>query len=425
MKKKSVLITLIVALSIAPTVFAVSISYPNSISEYLGNQFSDHLLYRYESLSDGLPATASFYQVSNNLISFKHMEINTNGSIVSETDTLPLPLSEKGSLLFDTSGQIIKANESYTATLLQNTDWLDLKRLSISERVLQMDIQQDVLIVLVEDNDGSRRLKLISSPAAGIYQLQAATDLLPADVSLDLVHSSAGEIYFMWNNQRYEAGYVKNANTDWQWSWSRFPSENGSFSYSSLFCGVSMSGPWTEGNQEHLLVGSMKAFSLTGTNLFELPRTEAKLREVLNREGWAVVHSLSSKKRTPLLTSPDSHAKSLGEFFNGTPLQILAREGSWTKVAVGLDGLSGWMQTSELAFGIEMDQVEPAFLQKIYLEDLESKQPAYSSMELDDKQELSGYIHIVGTANDNLYILLTSDGHTGYVPSDWMWEGNG
>jgi len=64
-------------------------------------------------------------------------------------------------------------------------------------------------------------------------------------------------------------------------------------------------------------------------------------------------------------------------------------------------------------------------VQKIYLEKLDIKQPAYSSIELDEEQELSGYVHIVGIANDSLYILLTSNGHTGYVPSEWMWDGNG
>jgi len=425
MKKGLMIIILVVTIFIALTVYADSISCDFSVSEYLGNQFLNYSLYHYERLGNDLSASAILYQVLGDLISFKHIEIDKDGLIKTEIDTLPLPLSEEGLYIFKTPNQIIGTNKSDGSTLLQTTDWLDLKRLSISEHVLQLDIQQDVLIVLVEDANGTRRLKLISSPVDGVYQVQAVTNSLPGDVSLDLFHSQDGEIYFMWNDQRFEVGYAKCAAADWRWDWSRFPSENGSFSYSALFCGVSMYGPWTEGNREHLLVGSMKEFSLKDADLFELPRTEAALKETLNREGWAVVNNVSSEKRTPLFTAPNSHAKSLGDFFNGTPLQVLAQEGAWTKVAIGLDGLNGWMLTSSLVFGVEMDQVEADFVQKIYLEKLDIKQPAYSSIELDEEQELSGYVHIVGIANDSLYILLTSNGHTGYVPSEWMWDGNG
>lgn len=421
MRKIIILVVLIAKIFFTPTVFAAALS----VSEDFDNLFPGYSLYHYESLGDGGASLASFYRVSGSLIAFKHIEFDANGLIAIEIDTLPLPLSEEGIHLFKSHNSIKGANELDTTTLSQNTNWLDLKRLSIAEYVLQMDIQQNVLIVLVEENNGTRRLKLISSPSEGIYQLQAATDLLPADVSLDLFHSSDGEIYFVWSSQRYEAGYAKTINNDWKLSWARFPSENRSFSYSSLFCGVSMYGPWTEGNRERLLVGSLQNFSLAGADLSKLPRTEAELRKNLNRDGWAVINNLSSGKRTHLLANPNAYEESLGELFNGTPLRVITKDGTWTEVAVGVNGLTGWVLTTDLAFGIEMDQVQPAFLEKVYLNKFEKKQPAYLSVKLDFERDLSGYIHIVGIANNNLYILLTSDGHTGYVPSEWMWEGNG
>lgn len=32
---------------------------------------------------------------------------------------------------------------------------------------------------------------------------------------------------------------------------------------------------------------------------------------------------------------------------------------------------------------------------------------------------------VVGVVEDRLYILLTDDGETGYVPQAWLFDGNG
>ena len=40
------------------------------------------------------------------------------------------------------------------------------------------------------------------------------------------------------------------------------------------------------------------------------------------------------------------------------------------------------------------------------------------------KQFGNGY-WLVGVVEDELYIILTETGETGYAPQDWFWEGNG
>ena len=425
MKKTRIIICLlIIGISLSPLALADSLASPLASAEDICDFFPDYTLYHYESLGNGFSASASLYRVSDDLLWIKHVQLDTYGLIVSETNTLPLPISENVVLALEseTLDKVININKLASTALAD--EWLDMNRIPVTGRVLQLDIQQDYLIFLVEDDNGGRSLQLVSSPSEGMYQLYTET-LLPSDISLDLFHSIDGEIYFVWNGQRHEAGYSRVNNNEWRWSWARYPSADGSFYYSSVFCGVSMYGPWSDGNQDNLIVGSMQDFSLACADPSKLPQTETELKNVINRQGWAVVNNQTVEEREHLRNAPDANAKSLGKLFNGTPLQILEQKGEWTRVAVGLDGMVGWMMTSHLAFGIEMDQVQPAFPQKVYLANLEKEQPAYCSQEMDSIRKLEGYVHIVGVANDNLYIVLTSLGYTGYVPSEWLWEGNG
>ena len=32
---------------------------------------------------------------------------------------------------------------------------------------------------------------------------------------------------------------------------------------------------------------------------------------------------------------------------------------------------------------------------------------------------------IAGVVDDELYVILTNRGETGYMPQEWFWEGNG
>ena len=122
---------------------------------------------------------------------------------------------------------------------------------------------------------------------------------------------------------------------------------------------------------------------------------------------------------------PDRSAESLGKFYNGTPLSVLGQEGDWTRVALGTDGPEGWMMTRYLAFGREMDEVEPVFPQLMYVLEQEERQPAYSAPRKGTEKELAGSIYVVGVVEDEFYILLTDLGDAGYVPQSWLWEGNG
>ena len=83
------------------------------------------------------------------------------------------------------------------------------------------------------------------------------------------------------------------------------------------------------------------------------------------------------------------------------------------------------MMTRYLAFGSEMDGVEPVFPHLMYVLELEDRQPAYSAPREGPEKELAGAISVVGVVEDEFYILLTDLGDAGYVPQSWLWEGNG
>ena len=72
-----------------------------------------------------------------------------------------------------------------------------------------------------------------------------------------------------------------------------------------------------------------------------------------------------------------------------------------------------------------MDQVIPAFPEKMYLVEYEKQQPAYSSRNLEIKENLGEIFHTIGVIKNKLYVLLTELGHIRYVPQEWMWDGNG
>ncbi|MEG0494448.1 MAG: SH3 domain-containing protein [Clostridia bacterium] len=397
----------------------------NVREENIRDLFPCFTLYDYESLNSGTLVLASYYSISNDTLTLKHVRFAEGGMIVYEVDTMPIPLSVSALHALESAPleDVIDLGDRYSAFPVANI--LDMNRIPVHGKILQADMQKNFLILLVEDEAGNRRVQLVSIASSGEYQVYASTSVLPIGTTLDLFHSTDGEIYFQWDGQKCEAGYARTVENEWCWSWSKMHSADATFEYSAVYCGISMGGPWTEGNRDHLLVGSMKNTSLSNADLSLLPKAEDELKIALNRDEWAIVKNPTSTNGSHLRVSPNADSESLGKFYHGTPLQVVEQKGDWTKVAVGLDGLSGWMMTRQLAFGDKMDQVKPAFPQKIYREALEKEQPAYPSRQLKSRQKLEGYIHIVGVVNEEWYVLLTSLGHTGYVPQAWMWDGNG
>ena len=383
--------------------------------------FAGYTLQSYDPYNSGTGVNAAYLRISDGMLSIRRATFTLEGETVA--DSIPVPLSETLLARLETEpvSDLIDAS-GWGDTFLVD-DALDTGRLPVAGTVLASDLQSGGLVLLVEDAAGDRRLQVIALNDDGTYRQSCLTAPLPPDTTLDLFHTTDGEINFSWDEQHAQAGYALGPDGEWRLEWAWIPGEAGTLEYSCRFWGFSV-WPQKEEN-DGMFVGDLAQMVLDGADLTTLPGTRETLAAALNRDGWAVVRNPDPADRLHLRVQPDRSAESLGKFYNGTPLSVLGQEGDWTRVALGTDGPEGWMMTRYLAFGSEMDGVEPVFPHLMYVLELEDRQPAYSAPREGPEKELAGAISVVGVVEDEFYILLTDLGDAGYVPQSWLWEGNG
>lgn len=391
------------------------------LEQNVRDAFAGYTLQSYDPYNSGTGVNAAYLRISDGMLAIRRATFTLEGETV--VDSIPVPLSETLLARLETEpvSDLIDAS-GWGDTFLVD-DALDTGRLPVVGTVLASDLQSGGLVLLVEDAAGDRRLQVIVLNDDGTYRQSCLTAPLPPDTTLDLFHTTDGEINFSWDEQHAQAGYALGPDGEWRLEWAWIPGEAGTLEYSCRFWGFSV-WPQEEEN-DGMFVGDLAQMVLDGADLTTLPGTREALAAALNRDGWAVVRNPDPADRLHLRVQPDRSAESLGKFYNGTPLSVLGQEGDWTRVALGLDGPEGWMMTRYLAFGSEMDGVEPVFPHLMYVLELEDRQPAYSAPREGAEKELAGAISVVGVVEDEFYILLTDLGDAGYVPQSWLWEGNG
>ena len=383
--------------------------------------FAGYTLQSYDPYNSGTGVNAAYLRISDGMLAIRRATFTLEGETV--VDSIPVPLSETLLARLETEPVSDLIDASGWGDTFLTDDALDTGRLPVAGTVLVSDLQSGGLVLLVEDAAGDRRLQVIALNDDGTYRQSCLTAPLPPDTTLDLFHTTDGEINFSWDEQHAQAGYALGPDGEWRLEWAWIPGEAGTLEYSCRFWGFSV-WPQEEEN-DGMFVGDLAQMVLDGADLTTLPGTRETLAAALNRDGWAVVRNPDPADRLHLRVQPDRSAESLGKFYNGTPLSVLGQEGDWTRVALGLDGPEGWMMTRYLAFGSEMDGVEPVFPHLMYVLELEDRQPAYSAPREGAEKDLAGAIFVVGVVEDEFYILLTDLGDAGYVPQSWLWEGNG
>ena len=167
-------------------------------------------------------------------------------------------------------------------------------------------------------------------------------------------------------------------------------------------------------------------FDLLTIDLNQLPTSMESLISLVDPDGWAVVNNPKPADRLHLRVEPKRGAKSLGKFYNGTPVQVHETKGDWCRVSIGLDGhLDGWMMKEYLAFGEQMQDVDCVFPQLGLKEELQNAL-AHTNQDMSGEgYRMHGTMWIAGVVDDELYVILTNRGETGYMPQEWFWEGNG
>ena len=165
----------------------------------------------------------------------------------------------------------------------------------------------------------------------------------------------------------------------------------------------------------------------------DLPKTFDEVLERMDTSAYALVVNPNPEDRLHLRERADRGSKSLGKFFNRTPVRVLERGETWTKVRIGtVANLTGYMMTKYLAFtDEEKAAVACAFPQKHFSSEYYVENGLRLLAQPDPGGDYNGlYFHqngdmIIGVYGDEYYIVLRSDGSIGYVIQIAFWDGNG
>lgn len=392
--------------------------------EAIAAYFPGYVLREVATYNAGHETAACYSRVEDGLLYVKRATFES-GRQPEVSDCMPVPLSASLLERLETEGFDGKLSLMGSGSLFCTENALDTAAISAPGRIVDSDLQRHALLLLTEDDAGVRRLCVVTQSADG-YDL-AATPALPEGVYLDIFHAGDGDVQFEWSVERQgetqyrSASYRRLADGTWRLSWAR--SSAPSFEFSAAYCGLREE--WNYGSTEGIRFGSFPNGDLMQADLSGLPVSHEELDACLDRSGWAVVCNPNPADRLHLRVKPDRGAESLGKFYNGTPVQVIRQQGDWCEVTIGLDGcLTGWMMKRYLVFGEAMDDVACAFPAKCLREEHEGR-PLYTSQELTGEHELAGEYWVVGVVGDELYIVLTESGGTGYAPQAWFWEGNG
>lgn len=90
-----------------------------------------------------------------------------------------------------------------------------------------------------------------------------------------------------------------------------------------------------------------------------LPTSFDEALDSLDASRWAVVNNPDPADRLHLRERATKDSRSFGKYYNGTPVEVLKKGDTWTRVRV--PGFTGWMMTKYLAFGKDGWEVEVAF----------------------------------------------------------------
>lgn len=386
--------------------------------------FPGYTLRSHSSYNYGYDTFASYSKIENGCLYIKRVEFEAGSDDMDMVDTMPVPLSASLLMRLETTpfDELLSTN-GYSDVFLAE-DALDLSRVPVPGEILEADAQEDALILLTRLDQDASQIHIVTLEN-GVYVLESS-GLLPGDIHMDIFHSGEGEIGLEWKAQAQQAGFQRMADGAWRLEWV-MNSGAPSFDYTMTYCGIRHE--WSNAGTEGIYMGSLPSGmdNLLTIDLNLLPASEEALYSWVDTEGWAVVNNPRAEDRLHLRVQPKRSAESLGKFYNGTPVQVHETKGDWCRVSIGLDGhLEGWMMKEYLAFGKRMQDVDCVFPQLILMDERENA-PAYTDWKMHerDADRLKGNVWIIGVVEDDLFVVLTDYGETGYMPQAWFWEGNG
>lgn len=199
-----------------------------------------------------------------------------------------------------------------------------------------------------------------------------------------------------------------------------------------------LAGPDTnwENGGETLYFGDHPYGDFTQLDLSHLPDTLEDALETLNQANWAVVNNPDPADRLHLRDRKSKSGRSLGKFYNGTPVYVESIEGDWAYVRIG-QYQHGYMMRKYLAFGEDMNAVTRRFHEGTW-QHPEGLVPFFD--EPNAKSEIHSYIAaeggenwdkgetgwgIIGLYGDKWLIVMNEEGIVRYAESRWLGEPHG
>ena len=180
-------------------------------------------------------------------------------------------------------------------------------------------------------------------------------------------------------------------------------------------------------------VGDHPWSDITTADWTAIPTSLEEALEQLDPSRWAVVNNPNPADRLHLREKAERGSRSFGKYYNGTPVEVLEKGKTWTRVRI--QGINGWMMTQYLAFGKDAWQVEDAFPDLHYVENTSSF-PVWTEDNVIRGRKLTAdgdwtvekgeHVCIIGILGEEWYHVWFPDLDTGGMmrQSDF-WPGNG
>lgn len=396
----------------------LAITETNIAHLFPGYTLRSHRLYNF-----GYDAEAIYSKIEGGCLYTKRVVFSAGNDDMNVTDAIPVPLSATLLKRLETEplNELISTHGNSDLFLVE--DAIDLNRVPVPGVIVELDAQENALILVTMLDENTSQIHIVTL-VDGVYSVDSSRPF-SSRVYMDIPHRGEDEIFLSWNNASQQAGFQWMSDGTWQLEWV-MNSGAPSFDYNVEFCGIAYE--WSNQGTDGLYIGSLSSGmdNLLTIDLNQLPTSMDSLISLVDSDGWAVVNNSDPADRLHLRVEPKRGAKSLGKFYNGTPVQVHETKGDWCRVSIGLDGhLEGWMMKEYLVFGAQMQDVDCVFPQ-LSLKEERQNALAYADQDMDGNgYRLNGTIWIAGVVEDELYVILTNRGETGYMPQEWFWEGNG
>lgn len=291
------------------------------------------------------------------------------------------------------------------------------------DTLLQIGMYPSYTVLLLQSADGSRRVRV--SERNGRANVWRDSVVLESTATLDIFHAGDDRIFLEEKGRTYFFRRTRRG----RWLLT------GMMDADVLSVGVDcvrVDESGGLGRNDGYVYGECERLDLMKIPVEQWPSNQQEAVARLDTDAYAFVNNDNPADRLHLRESPSRNAKSLGKFYNRTPVRIVAWEGDWAYVEIGTgeSHLSGYMMTKYLVRGGGDRNVRSAFEMLMPTDAMgQDGAPIFSGP--DDTTEEIGRFgqsdgeYVIGVYGGDWVIVMTWDGDVGYVHRADVWAGNG